>query len=218
MGLRGDAIVEFDWSVGEILDALDELGIADNTLVILTSDNGPVIDDGYEDRAEELLGGHNPSGDLRGRKYSAFEAGTTVPMIVRWPAKVKGGVTSDALYSQIDLMASLGELWDARLPKGSARDSRKHLDALLGTDGEGCDFVVGQAQNRSLTVRTKEWKYIEPSDGPKMITWAPGIETGYLPLPQLFHLKKDRTEQHNVAGKYPEKVFELQHILRRLRK
>ena len=99
MGLRGDAIVEFDWSVGEILDALDELGIADNTLVILTSDNGPVIDDGYEDRAEELLGGHNPSGDLRGRKYSAFEAGTTVPMIVRWPAKVKGGVTSDALYS-----------------------------------------------------------------------------------------------------------------------
>ena len=218
MGLRGDAIVEFDWSVGEILDALDELGIADNTLVILTSDNGPVIDDGYEDHAEELLGGHNPSGDLRGRKYSAFEAGTTVPMIVRWPAKVKGGVTSAALYSQIDLMASLGELWDARLPKGSARDSRKHLDALLGTDGEGCDFVVGQAQNRSLTVRTKEWKYIEPSDGPKMITWAPGIETGYLPLPQLFHLKKDRTEQHNVAGKYPEKVFELQHILRRLRK
>lgn len=218
MGLRGDAIVEFDWSVGQILDVLDELGIADNTLVILTSDNGPVIDDGYEDRAEELLGGHNPSGDLRGRKYSAFEGGTTVPMIVRWPKKVKGDITSGALFSQIDLMASLGELLDARLPKGSARDSRRHLDALLGIDRQGCAFVVGQAQNRSLTVRTKDWKYIEPCDGPEMITWAPGIETGYRPLPQLFHLPTDRMEQHDVAKENPEKVFELQQILWRLKK
>lgn len=218
MGLRGDAIVEFDWSVGQIMQTLDELGIADNTLIILTSDNGPVIDDGYEDRAEELLGGHDPSGDLRGRKYSAFEGGTTVPMIVSWPAKMKRGVTSDALFSQIDLMASLGELVDARLPKGSAKDSRKHLGVLLGTDREGCAYAIGQAQNKTLSVRTKEWKYIEPSDGPKMITWAPGIETGYLASPQLFHLKKDRTEQRNVATEHPDLVFQLQDILRKLRK
>ena len=96
MGPRGDAIVEFDWSVGEVLDALDENGLAENTLVILTSDNGPVVDDGYRDDAVEKLGGHKPAGPFRGGKYSIFEGGTRVPFIVRWPGRVKPG-TSKAL-------------------------------------------------------------------------------------------------------------------------
>lgn len=82
MGLRGDAIVQFDWSVGQIMATLERLGIADNTIILLTSDNGPVVDDGYQDRAEELLNGHKPSGPWRGNKYSAFEGGTAVPQIV----------------------------------------------------------------------------------------------------------------------------------------
>ena len=102
MGLRGDAIVQFDWSVGQIMATLERLGIADNTIILLTSDNGPVVDDGYQDRAEELLNGHKPSGPWRGNKYSAFEGGTAVPQIVCWPAKVKGGQTSEALTSQIE--------------------------------------------------------------------------------------------------------------------
>ena len=85
MGVRGDAIVQFDWTVGQLLKKLHELKIDDNTLVILTSDNGPVVDDGYQDRAEELLNGHSPAGPFRGNKYSAFEGGTAVPFIVSWP-------------------------------------------------------------------------------------------------------------------------------------
>ena len=83
MGLRGDAIVQFDYCVGEILNTLEKLGLRENTLIILSSDNGPVVDDGYDDKAEELLNGHSPAGPLRGNKYSAFEGGTRIPAIVR---------------------------------------------------------------------------------------------------------------------------------------
>lgn len=123
MGLRGDAIVQFDWSVGQILETLDKLGLSENTLIILSSDNGPVVDDGYQDRAEELLNGHSPAGPLRGNKYSAFEGGTRIPAIVRWPKKITQPQVSDVLVSQIDWLASLASLVDARVPKGAAPDS-----------------------------------------------------------------------------------------------
>ena len=218
MGLRGDAIVEFDWSVGQIVKTLEDLGIADNTLIILTSDNGPVVDDGYEDRAEELLNGHQPAGNLRGGKYSAFEGGTTVPFIVSWPEKIKRPMESAALFSQVDLIASLGELLNATLPKGSAKDSEKNLDIMLGQNKDGRAYVIEQAQNHTLSVRTKNWKYIEPSDGPTMIPWGPKVETGYLKAPQLFDVTKDIKEQTNLASEHPETVYELQEILRQLRK
>lgn len=220
MGLRGDAIVEFDWSVGQIMDALDRLGIADNTLIILTSDNGPVVDDGYLDQSVELLNGHSPSGGLRGGKYSAFEGGTRVPMIVSWPERVKKGIEADALNSHIDLMGSLGNLIDARMPKGSAMDSENYLPVLLGESNTGRPYVLEQSYYRSLSVRTKDWKYIEPCDEPKIIPWGPRpeVETGNLEAPQLFDMtKKIPSEQKNVADKHPEKVFELQYILQQLR-
>ena len=102
MGLRGDAIVQFDWAVGQIMNILDKLGLAENTLIILSSDNGPVVDDGYDDKAEELLNGHSPAGPWRGNKYSAFEGGTAVPVIVRWPKQIRKNAESDVLMSQID--------------------------------------------------------------------------------------------------------------------
>ena len=102
MGLRGDAIVQFDWTVGQLMKTLDDLGIADNTLIILSSDNGPVVDDGYADEAVAKLGNHRPAGPLRGNKYSAFEGGTRVPAIVRWPKEIHKPAVSDALVSQID--------------------------------------------------------------------------------------------------------------------
>ena len=217
MGLRGDAIAQFDWSVGQIMEALEKLGLAENTLVILSSDNGPVVDDGYDDRAEELLNGHSPAGPWRGNKYSAFEGGTMVPAIVRWPAKVAKGQVSDVLISQIDWMASLGELIQARLPKGSAPDSQKRLGNLLGTDTTDRPWVVELASNHVLSVRTKDWKYIEPNDGPAMITWGPKIETGNCSIPQLYDMKGKGDERENVAAQYPEKLFELQTILRKVR-
>lgn len=217
MGLRGDAIVQFDWTVGRLMETLDKLGLTENTLVILTSDNGPVVDDGYADQSEELLNGHSPAGPWRGNKYSAFEGGTAVPAIVRWPKKVEGGHESDVLMSHIDWMASLGSLVHATFPKGSAPDSYNRLGNLLGTDNTDRPWVIEQASNHTLSVRTKEWKYIEPSDGPKMIQWGPKIETGNLNTPQLYDMTQTKDEKSNIAAQNPEKVYELQNVLRRVR-
>jgi arylsulfatase A-like enzyme len=109
MGPRGDAIVEFDACVNVILDLLDQLKLTDRTLVILSSDNGPTLDDGYKDGANEKVGSHRPAGPLRAGKYSLFEGGTRIPFIVRWPGHVQPGV-SDALVDQVDLAASLAAL------------------------------------------------------------------------------------------------------------
>ncbi len=216
MGLRGDAIAQFDWSVGQLLQTLDELGLTRNTLIILSSDNGPVVDDGYEDRAEELLNGHSPTGHLRGGKYSAFEGGTRIPVIVHWPEAIRKPAVSDALISQIDWLASFASLVDARIPRGSAPDSYDCLATLLGQDRTDRPWVIEQAANHTLSVRTKNWKYIEGSEGGPMITWGPKIETGYLGTPQLYDMQQIG-EQENVAAKYPEKVFELEQILRKVR-
>lgn len=217
MGLRGDAIAQFDWTVGQLMAALDEMGLTENTLIILSSDNGPVVDDGYDDQAEERLNGHSPAGPWRGNKYSAFEGGTAVPVVVRWPKQIKGNRESDVLMSQIDWMASLGSLVGARFPKGSAVDSYNRLGNLLGTDAADRPWIVELASNHTLSVRTKEWKYIEPNDGPKMIPWGPKIETGNLSTPQLYDMTKAIDEKDNVAAQYPEKVYEMQNILRRVR-
>lgn len=214
MGLRGDAIVQFDWSVGEIMKTLKELGLADNTLIILSSDNGPVVDDGYDDQAEELLNGHRPTGPYRGNKYSAFEGGTMVPAIVSWPKGIKKRGKSDVLMSQIDWMASLGSLIGANLPKGSAPDSYDRLGNLLGTDDTDRPWVV--ESSAGLSIRTKEWKYIDPNDGEAMISWGPKVETGNLSTPQLYNME-NLAEKENVATQYPEKVFEMQTILRRVK-
>ena len=216
MGLRGDAIAQFDWTVGQLMETLDQLGLTENTLIILSSDNGPVVDDGYKDKAEELLNGHTPSGPWRGNKYSAFEGGTAVPVIVRWPQKIKQTGDSDVLMSQIDWLASLGALINARLPKGSAPDSYDRLGNLIGTDKTDRPWIVEQSMNHTLSVRTKDWKYIEPNDDPTTFMKAEKIETGNLNVPQLYEMEKV-SEQENVAEKYPEKVFELQTILRQIR-
>lgn len=217
MGLRGDAIAQFDWSVGEIVKELHKQGILDNTLIILTSDNGAVVDDGYDDKAEDLLNGHRPSGPFRGNKYSAFEGGTMVPFIVCWGREIKGGQVSDALVSQIDVLQSLSTLIHARLPKGSAPDSRNYLSAFLGKDDVGRPYVLEQNNIRVLSIRSKQWKYIEPSNGSKMISWGPKIETGNSQQPQLYDMGSSLFEQENVAEKHPKVVFEMQNILRRER-
>lgn len=215
MGLRGDAIVQFDWTVGQLLKTLDDLGIADNTIIILSSDNGPVVDDGYADEAVAKLGSHRPTGPLRGNKYSAFEGGTRIPAIVRWPKEIHKAAVSDALVSQIDWFASFASLLQVRLPKGAAIDSRNHLDTWLGKDNANRPWVIEQALNHALSVRTKEWKYIDPSRG-EAIMERESVETGYLMEPQLYHVASDY-EQKNVAKENPEIVYELQSILKDVR-
>ncbi|MDL2256339.1 arylsulfatase [Parabacteroides sp. OttesenSCG-928-K15] len=213
MGARGDAILEFDWSVGQLMDALEKYGLTENTLIILTSDNGPVVDDGYQDQAVELLGDHRPWGDFRGGKYSSFEAGTRVPFVVSWPAKVKQKV-SDALVSHIDIFASLTKLIGKEVPADAAPDSRDQLNTLLGKDLKGRDYIVEQAG--SLSISTSEWKYISPSNG-SPYSRATNTETGNSKEPQLYNLRQDKGEKNNLAADNPAKVEELKAILEKER-
>lgn len=204
MGLRGDAIAQFDWSVGEILKTLERLGLEKNTIVVLTSDNGPVLDDGYQDQAEELVGDHRPSGPWRGGKYSAYEGGTMVPMIIRWPGHVEAGSEEGRIISQIDGFRTLADLLGAEIPSDAAPDSRNYKDA---------EYVMEMSNDHTLSVRDKEWKYISPSNGPEMIQWGPKIETGYRPYDQLFSRQTDPGETVNVAAKNPETVARFKQIV-----
>jgi arylsulfatase A-like enzyme len=207
MGPRGDVILQLDWTVGQVLQALDRMQLAQNTLVIFSSDNGPVIDDGYHDEAVAKLGAHTPGGGLRGGKYSAFEAGTRVPFLVRWPAKVKPGVSA-ALISQVDLYASFAALTGQQLAPADAPDSFNVLPALLGTAKTGRSYVVSQSINNTLSIVKGNWKYIEPGKGPK-INKNTNTELGNDLAPQLYNLGKDKGERHNVAAAHPQQVKEL---------
>lgn len=209
MGPRGDAILQLDWCVGEIVSTLDRLGLKKNTLILFTSDNGPVVDDGYHDQSVELLNGHAPWGPLRGGKYSVFDAGTRIPFIVYWPSHVRPGV-SDALVSQIDLFHSLASLTGQTLAPGDAPDSFDLLPTLLGKTRQNRDFVVEQGW--SLSVRKENWKYIEPSGKSRYDPYT-NIELGNAPYPQLYDLSADPGEKINMADKYPEKVKELATLL-----
>ncbi|MES2651150.1 MAG: arylsulfatase [Bacteroidota bacterium] len=209
LGYRGDAILQLDWTVGEILKQLEVEGISQNTMVIFSSDNGPVLDDGYQDDAVTKLNGHTPSGPLRGGKYSLLEAGTRVPFIVSWPSVIKPSV-SPALVCQIDLIASFASLLNISIPKGDAIDSENTLNAFLGKSTKGRTSLIKHA--RSLALIKDDWKYISPNNG-EAYSKLVGIETGNLSKPQLFNLKDDISEKNNLAEKHPEKVKELAHLM-----
>lgn len=215
LGPRGDVILQLDWTVGEIMHTLDSLGIADNTLFVFCSDNGPVIDDGYQDQALELLNGHKPMLDYRGGKYSAYEAGTRTPFLVRWPARVKPG-KQEALFSMVDVYASLANLLGHELPQGTAPDSRNQLETLLGTDTIGCNYVVQQNVNNTLSIIQGDWKYIEPSDAPAIEFWTK-MELGNNPDVQLYNLQADPAEKQNVAAEHPDKVKALAGLLDKIK-
>lgn len=209
MGPRGDALLSFDESVGAVLKTLDRLQLNENTLVILTSDNGPVIDDGYADEAVAKLGDHRPAGPLRGSKYSNYEGGTRVPFLVRWPGRVKPGV-SDALVTQLDFLASFAALVGQKYDASTAPDSENQLAALLGESSAGRSHLIEHAT--SLAVRKGSWKYIEPSNQPRKYTHT-NSELGNDPQPQLYDLKNDLGETRSVAKEHPQVLAEMQAIL-----
>ncbi len=216
MGPRGDAILEFDWSVGEIMKTIDNLNLSRKTIIIVTSDNGPVIDDGYKDEALEKLGNHKPAGPLRGGKYSAFDGGTRVIFIVRWEKKVRPG-TSSALFSQVDLLSSFASLTGQTLPEEAAPDSFNALNRLLGKSKTGREWVVEHASGGRLSIIKGDWKFIEPGPGAK-IQANSKTETGNDPMPQLYNLKADLGERNNVAPDNVLIVNELTQLLNKIRK
>lgn len=212
MGLRGDAILSFDESVGRLLETLETLGIADNTIVILTSDNGGVVDDGYQDQSVKLLGTHQPNGIYRGGKYSAFQAGTRVPMMIRWTnGKVKS-TTNDQPFSHIDLLASLAHIIQADIPNPEDIDSQNYAKHLLGKRRKGRKYVISNNANYTLSITSKRWTYIEPSEG-AVYNSKVDIELGNDPNDQLYDLQKDPKEQINLATQKKRKTKKLKKIL-----
>ena len=204
LGKRGDAMVQFDWLVGDVVEALEENGFTENTIVIVSSDNGPVYDDGYSDgstvrkSSQEADQGHDGSGPWRGGKYQIYEGGTRVPFIVRWPGRINPG-TSSALVSQIDFIASFAALLEIELAPEEAPDSRNTLAAFLGTDKAGLPFTLEEA-GKQVALRSGKWKFI------------PGKNGG-----QLFDLSRDQGEENNVLADHPELAARLAAQLKQLR-
>ncbi len=203
MGPRGDVILEADWCIGEFMKTLEEEGILENTLIVFSSDNGPVLNDGYYDDAVEKLGKHTPAGPLRGGKYSLFEAGTRVPFITYWKGTIQPGV-SDALVCQMDLLASLAKLTGT---EETSTDSEELMDVLMGKSADGREELVIEATTRTA-LRKGDWLMIPPYKGAKKNNHV-NIELGNDEVFQLYNLNEDIGQQNNVADSNPEKLAEM---------
>jgi len=211
MGPRGDAIAEADWCIGEFINTLEKEGLLENTLIVLSSDNGPVLNDGYHDDAEEKIGKHTPWGPLRGGKYSLFEAGTRVPFIAYWKGKIEPSV-SDAMISQIDLFASLSKLTGS---SESNQDSKEMLDVLMGKSTEGRDELILEATTRTA-FRKGDWAMIPPYKGPA-VNKQVNIELGNAEEYQLYNLQDDINQQNNLAVTKPDKLQEMKTAFEKIR-
>ncbi|ENM5770649.1 arylsulfatase [Vibrio mimicus] len=210
-GVRGDVIVEMDWCIGKVLKKIDELGLKDNTLVIFSSDNGPVLNDGYKDQAIELNGQHRMAGPLRGGKYSLFEGGTRVPFIVRWPQQIASGQSS-ALFNQVDLYHSFAQLLNRPLTPTEAPDSQPLLDTLLGKDPVGRSEMVLEGMQYKKVFRNQRYAYI-PAHDDDFVCQYTGNEKGNQSSPQLYDLKDDVGQITNLAEQMPDMVQELDQAL-----
>jgi len=203
MGARGDVILEADWCIGQFMDTLEKERLLDNTLIVFSSDNGPVLNDGYYDDAVEKLGNHKPAGPLRGGKYSLFEGGTRVPFMTYWKGKIQPGV-SDALVSQLDLLSSISDLVGSDV---KTSDSQDLLDTFLGKSDKGRDNLIVEATSRTA-FKKGDWVLIPPYKG-SPINKEVNIETGNSKKYQLYHLTDDIGEQKNLADSEPEKLKEM---------
>ncbi|MDG2222329.1 MAG: arylsulfatase [Rubripirellula sp.] len=204
LGPRGDAIVELDWCVGQLLDALDRLKLAENTLVVFCSDNGPVLDDGYKDDAIEKIGKHQAAGPFQGGKYNVFEGGTRTPFITRWTGHINPGV-SDEMVCTIDLAASCAALAGVDLPSDGCLDSMDVSAALLGKDdAKGRDHLIQQDNGRggNYGFRVGDWKLVR-HDSKK--TRNTGLRLKGRPVNrfELYNLAEDPSESRNVMKEQP---------------
>lgn len=222
-GLRGDVVHELDWVVERILNILEEHELREETMIIFTSDNGPVFFDGYEDGALQNHNGHDPSGIYQGGKYIAYEGGTRMPTIVSWPDRIEGGTESDALISQVDLLASIASLVGVEISDEDDLDSQNVLPALLGESSEGREYLVQQSSD-GLALRQGSWKYIEAGERSDWAYNRHNLDDTPLnvePLDSteyLFNLEDDPKETQNVIAEYPRRAKQMQELLKQIRK
>ena len=219
-GLRGDVIEQIDWEVGEIMKALDRLKLANNTLVIFSSDNGPILFDGYFDRSEEDLNGHQPTGGLRGWKYLTYEGGCRVPLIARWPKEIKPRV-SEQLFSLVDVYATLASIVGQVISGDTAPDSLDMSNVLLGKTSKNLRSSTVLHGIGGLAFRQGDWKYIPATEKVKpggMGSGAnaadPRFAAANIPEPLLFNLATDPNEIKNVFTSHPKKAAELEKELK----
>ena len=214
-GRRGDSIHELDETVGKVMAKLDELHLSDNTLLIFTSDNGGVMDDGYEDVGSL---DHKCNGVLRGYKGGLYEGGHRLPFVVRWPGKIKPGTESKALITHLDMCASFAALTGVTIPEGQCRDSINVLPYIMGGSTEKPlreTFVPhnGGVQG-PFALRSGNWKLIPAGKGPA--PKGPGNKPAnrLAPSAQLFDLSTDIGEQKDLAKEQPAKLAEMQELLK----
>ena len=203
LGPRGDVIIEADWCIGEFIKTLEKEDLLENTLIVFSSDNGPVLNDGYFDDAVNKIGNHTPSGSFRGGKYSLFEAGTHVPFFTYWKGKIKPA-SSDALVSQVDLLSSIAKLVGSDI---RVKDSEELLDVFLGKSNKGRENLILEASTRTA-LRQGDWVMIPPYKGPAINKFV-NIELGNSKEYQLYNLKNDIGQIDNLAKKNKEKLQEM---------
>jgi arylsulfatase A-like enzyme len=224
--------MEFDWTVGQIVDALEKLGLREKTLIVLSSDNGGVLDTNGPDKVNsgtvETNNGHAFNGVLRGTKGSLYEGGTRVPFIVSWPKRVAPGV-SDALVCQIDLMASFAALTGQKLAKQEGPDSVNVLPHLLGekTEKPLREYLIEQNNNGvGLALRQGTWKYIPGNvlamkrspKREKQNKSELGKNSNQQPVSgQLYNLATDLSETNNVAAANQDRMKEMSVALERIK-
>jgi arylsulfatase A-like enzyme len=234
-GVRGDTVVEFDWTLAQVLDTLDHLKLAENTLVIVTSDNGGILDNNGPDKEHgvgdpDATNGHRCNGVLRGTKGTVYEGGTRVPFIVRWPGRIQPGV-SDALLCQVDMLATLAALTGQKLTEADGHDSLNVLPALLGEKPETpCREYLVEQNNAGavLALRQGPWKFVPGVGGgragarKKAEVERPAEAVAERDLPpaagELYNLTDDLSETKNVASAHPERVAEMAAKLEEFRK
>ncbi|MEM8733486.1 MAG: arylsulfatase [Planctomycetota bacterium] len=213
LGFRGDAIIQLDWCVGELMKTVDRLGIADNTLIVFCSDNGPVMDDGYKDEALEKLGDHRAAGKYTGGKYSVYEGGTRTPFITNWKNKIPAG-ESDQVVCTIDLAHSMAALVGQEMPDAACLDSMNVIGALLNKQGaKGRDHLVQQdnGSNGTYALRTGKWKlHRYDRKRARNVVVEKQLANTEVPQYQLFNLANDPTESKNVAAANPQIAKQLQ--------
>jgi len=202
-GLYGDVIEELDWSLGEIMKTLKQLGLDEHTLLIFMSDNGPWI--------EEKIGDHAGSADpLRGAKAMSWEGGSRVPCIMRWPGKIQAGKTSKALITTMDLFPTFGHLAGVRLPEELVFDGKDIMPLLTAaTDQSPHRYYYYYCYTHLHAVRDARWKLVRPRPAkPAWMKWR-GRKIDAVKEVQLFDLENDIAETANVAVQHPEIVERL---------
>jgi len=212
LGLRGDSILQLDWSVGELTKTLKRLNIDKNTLVIFCSDNGPVMDDGYRDEALEKLGSHRAAGPFTGGKYSVYEGGTRTPFISSWPGVIEPQESKEVVCT-VDFAASFAKLIKQPLADEACIDSADVLDALLGKPGAKGRSTLLQQDNGNkgaFGFRKGNWKLQRHDKGKAFnVKVEKNLAHSKVPKFQLFNLAKDPAESNNVIAKHPKIAAEL---------